>query len=125
MLSPNLYTLVLGPWRVHLETATSYFCGFLVPGVAQWPPPSSVAWVGSVPFPGRGPRPLTRKLGGGQLFWGMIQNLPTLKPTFLQMNLVIFTPPMRQWPQSNTGDTETRGRDCSGRAPEVAVVGGK
>lgn len=60
---------------------------------------------GFVLFPGSNPQLLTRKLGGGQLFRGMMQNLPTLKPTFLQKNLVIFTPPMRQWPQSNTGDT--------------------
>lgn len=77
---------------------------------------------GLIPFLCHSPRSLTRKLGGGQFFWGMMQNLPTLKPTFLQMNLVIFTPPMRQWPQSNTGDTETTGRDCSGRAMGAGEV---
>lgn len=46
--------------------------------------------------PGSSVQSLTLKLGGGQLFLGIMQNLPTLKPTFLQMNLVIFIPPMRQ-----------------------------
>ena len=55
-----------------------------------------VSFAGFVLAPGSSLRSLTLKLSGGQLFLGMMQNLPTLKPTFLHRNLVIFIPPMRQ-----------------------------
>lgn len=60
-------------------------------------PPGATSFGGFALSPGSGHLgSLTLKLGGGQLSLGMMQNLPVLKPTFLQRNLLTFIPPTRQ-----------------------------
>lgn len=94
-LSPNTLSLT---WSVPVggRLHHSFFCVFPIIGACWQVPHGGVCFGGLALFPGSNLRLLTLKLGGGQLFSGMMQNLPRLKPTFLQTNLVIFIPPMRQ-----------------------------